>query len=210
MKEKMKMVYKCMALLLICVMTISMSDGETVFAAIKETAVNKAYKKYIKTIKEKKIYKDGLYAAIIKNSESGLPILLVSSTTYNDGKERHAISAKVYNYVDGKVTYITTISSTGTAYPICAKEKYLLVGEHHTSTRVVIAGKKAYFQMVSGIYMEIPVKCYKISWTEIAGKEKKNSRSKKEISRKQAEKSDYYYNSVREDYQGKPIIFKKY
>lgn len=210
MKNKIKLFYKGISVVLICILAVFLSNPRVSLAYSKESNVRKAYQRFIESQKDKKEYKDGIYATITKSSRERSPVLLISSSVFKDGKKRFAISAKVYNYVNNKVVYVTTLSSTGTAYPLCRKGKYLLAGEHHTSTQVMVSMEKAYFNMVTGLYMEGMEDCYKISWTESAGKIEKSSIKLAGISYKRAEKSDYYYDIVKDDYKGKPIEFEKF
>ncbi len=61
----------------------------------------------------------------------GTDVLLVSSACYNwDGTDA-AIDASIFAYQDGKVVYLGTVQSTGTANPLVISDGKLITAGHH-------------------------------------------------------------------------------
>ena len=66
-------------------------------------------------------------------------VLMVASNAYKwePGKDA-ATDADIFFYKDGIPTYIATVSSGGTAYPLQIKDGYLYVGGNHFMTKYLI------------------------------------------------------------------------
>lgn len=66
-------------------------------------------------------------------------VLMVSSGTYEWEEGKHAaIDAQIFYYKDGVPTYLASVWSGGTAYPLAIKDKYLYVGGNHFMTKYLI------------------------------------------------------------------------
>ncbi len=167
--------------------------------AASNAKIKKAYKQYLKELKENKPKKD-IYMAIVNTSKEGTPVLLVtdgiiggdSSSEKKSGESAHA---DVYNYVKGKVVYIGGISSTGSGYPIVKNGKYLITGFHHSSERMTVSGKKGFVEHAEGFGMSSEDgseydQCYKKTW-ELINNKIKNEKSEK-ITQSEVEELDYY------------------
>ncbi len=66
-------------------------------------------------------------------------VLMVSSGTYEWEEGRYAaIDAEIFYYKDSVPTYLASVWSGGTAYPLAIKDKYLYVGGNHFMTKYLI------------------------------------------------------------------------
>lgn len=72
----------------------------------------------------------------------GTDVLLVSSGCYNwDGIDA-AIDAAVFTYIDGKVVYLGSVQSTGTANPLVISDGKLISAGHHFVTKSTVTDGK--------------------------------------------------------------------
>lgn len=194
-----KVTRKGLAALLLFSVAVSVFGGKSsVFAAGKEK-YRSSYLQYVKQQQKKSQKK--LYYAIINASDGKMPVLLVTTARMRD---KGAVHASVYSYSGGKVVYITEMQSTGTAYPLLKKGKYIISGWHHSSQRLMVSGAKGYMESVDGFGIE-NAKCNKKSWMILNGKKK--DLVSKNISEKKAMALDYYSNAYENG--GKAIVFQK-
>ena len=91
-----------------------------------------------------------LFAIIDTNSS--LPVLLVTSQVYNDGLgNQAALNCDVYYLIDKEVKNIGTIESMGTAYPIAYDETGIYAASGHDMQRFEIE-KSGSLRLAEGIY----------------------------------------------------------
>lgn len=84
-----------------------------------------------------KLEDDEMFAIIDTNAP--LPVLLVTSHTFDDGNgNQEAIECDVYYFVGKEVKKIGTLESMGTAYPISYDEKGIYTASGHTMHRFEI------------------------------------------------------------------------
>ncbi len=126
---------------------------------------------------------------------TGEKILVVTkeSSVYGDGE---TIEADVYQYADGEVKSIASVSSTGTAYPLAFTEEAVLFGGNHTAGKLVINdGTGELYQLVDmNIEGRTPVlEIYDAANGEITLK------SSEELSPEEADSFDYYTNAFAEE-----------
>ncbi len=107
--------------------------------------------------------------------------------------------AHLYQYHKKKVRYIGYIGAGGTGTKLSYHKKYLVYGGHHFSCRVRVKNGVGRIDTSAGIYLNnVPYYHEKA----IIKHNKKRIISKKRISKRQAEKDDYYAKCH-------PIKFKK-
>ncbi len=153
------------------------------------SVIKTAYMNYAKKLQKKNKKKD-LYYAVIHASEKKQPVLLISNGVMDYDNLNPTTNADVYSYNGKKVVYITHMESTGTAYPLVSKGKYIISGWHHKAQRLVVSGNKGYEEETYGFYTEPGNNCYYKKWTVKNGK--KSNVVKKKITLKEAEDNDYY------------------
>lgn len=150
----------------------------------------KIYKKFAKKQVKKK--KKNLYMAVVKLDT---PVLLITDHVW-DGTVNMAY---VYQYYKKKVCYIGYIGGGGTGTELSRHKKYLVYGGHHFSCRVKVKNGVGKIDTSEGIYLNnVPYYHNK----EIIKQNKRRTIFRKRISKKKAEKNDYYAK-------GRPIKFKK-
>lgn len=194
---------KVIAALLVFCIAVSCN---TVFISASSSSdkAGKAYKKYIEKLKTQKKYKDGIYTATVKSGK-GSDVLIVTDAVFNyEGK--NAVCAYIYQYVKGKVVYIGEICSTGTGYPLCEKDGYILAGYHHSSEKLIVNNGKGEGCIVDGIYLDGRKKAELKKYTMKNGNKKIISSKKIAVSK--AEAMDYYYDENSGGMRGTPIKFK--
>lgn len=153
--------------------------------------------------KQQKKTGDTLYMKILNSGQSVL-LLTDSGSVYKD-QGINAVAAKVYRYSDGKVKFVASLRSTGTAYPLCRKGNYLLAGFHHSSMRLKITDAAVTAEQLNGLYTGKKY-CRYEKWN-LKGKNSRLVKSVK-VPAKKAESIDYYTNRSG-DYAGKVISFQK-
>ena len=126
---------------------------------------------------------------------TGEKILVVTkeSSIYVDGA---TMEADVYQYADGEVKFIASVSSTGTAYPLAYTEEAVLFGGNHTAGKLVVHdGAGELYQLVNmNIEGRMPVlETYDAANGEITLK------SSEELSPEEADLFDYYTNAFAEE-----------
>lgn len=163
----------------------------------------KKYREFAQKLNKKPKYKNNLYTKVLTLGENDVPVLLVSKGVFTDGSA-YTTSARIYQFVNNKVAYIGTLSSSGTSYPICAYGKYLLAGSHHSSTRMSVTKGKAAVSQINGLFLG--GKCSVDKW--VLEKGKKKNKSSQEISQSEADRLDYYCDDAG-NYRGEPIEFDK-
>lgn len=140
----------------------------------------KIYKKFAKKQVKKK--KKNLYMAVVKLDT---PVLLITDHVW-DGTVN---MAHLYQYHKKKVRYIGYIGAGGTGTKLSYHKKYLVYGGHHFSCRVRVKNGVGRIDTSAGIYLNnVPYYHEKA----IIKHNKKRIISKKRISKRQAEKDDYY------------------
>ena len=150
----------------------------------------KIYKKFAKKQVKKK--KKNLYMAVVKLDT---PVLLITDHVW-DGTVN---MAHLYQYHKKKVRYIGYIGAGATGTKLSYHKKYLVYGGHHFSCRVRVKNGVGRIDTSAGIYLNnVPYYHEKA----IIKHNKKRIISKKRISKRQAEKDDYYAKCH-------PIKFKK-
>ena len=150
----------------------------------------KIYKKFAKKQVKKK--KKNLYMAVVKLDT---PVLLITDHVW-DGTVN---MAHLYQYHKKKVRYIGYIGAGGNGTKLSYHKKYLVYGGHHFSCRVRVKNGVGRIDTSAGIYLNnVPYYHEKA----IIKHNKKRIISKKRISKRQAEKDDYYAKCH-------PIKFKK-
>lgn len=126
---------------------------------------------------------------------TGEKILVVTkeSSIYADGE---SIEADVYQYADGKVKFIASVSSTGTAYPLAYTEEAVLFGGNHTAGKLVIHEGTGELYRLSDMNIEgrIPV-----LETYGAADGETTLKSSEELSPEEADSFDYYANAFAEE-----------
>ena len=123
------------------------------------------------------------------------PVLLITDHVW-DGTVN---MAHLYQYHKKKVRYIGYIGAGGTGTKLSYHKKYLVYGGHHFSCRVRVKNGVGRIDTSAGIYLNnVPYYHEKA----IIKHNKKRIISKKRISKRQAEKDDYYAKCH-------PIKFKK-
>lgn len=167
-------------------------------AAASSSVVEKAYTKKINKLKTLKKYKKGLYTATVSSSKGSKTLLVTDTVFRSEGK--NAVTADVYQYVNGKVVYICKLTSTGTSYPLSKKGTYLLSGYHHSSSRYKIVNGKAIVERLDDLYLN-KKKCTYTKYSIKNGKQKKIL--EKKLSTSKAHQINYYSD------EGTPIKFKK-
>lgn len=104
-----------------------------------------------------------------------------------------------FQYYKKKVRYIGYIGGGGTGTELSQRKKYLVYGGHHFSCRLKVKNGVGKLDTSLGIYLnDVPYYHEKA----IIKHNKKRIISKKRISKRQAEKDDYYAKCH-------PIKFKK-
>ena len=126
---------------------------------------------------------------------TGEKILVVTkeSSLYADGA---TIEADVYQYADGEVKFIASVSSTGTAYPLAYTEEAVLFGGNHTAGKLVVHdGSGELYQLVD---MNIEGKTPVLETYDAADGET-TLQSSEELSPEEADLFDYYANAFAEE-----------
>ena len=145
----------------------------------------KIYKKFAKKQVRKK--KKTLYIAIVKLDT---PVLLITDRVWNTRDDWYGTTneAHLYQYYKRKIRYIGYIGA-GPSSRLCYHKKSLVYGGHHFSCRLKVKNGVGKLDTSSGIYLnDVPYYHEKA----IIKHNKRRVISKKRISKKQAEKDDYY------------------
>ena len=133
-----------------------------------------------------------LYRAVFQCG-TGEKILVVASSVYGDGE---AMEADVYQYADGETRYLTSVSSTGTAYPLAFTEEAVLFGGNHTAGKLVIHdGTGELYQLIN---MNIEGKAPVLEIYDISNGEQ-ILKSSEELSAEEADAYDYYTNAFADE-----------
>ncbi len=89
---------------------------------------------------------------VIINTNTPLPVLLVTSQVYDDGTGKQVtIACDVYYPVDNEVKNIGTIESMGTAYPVSYDETGIYAASGHGMQRFEVE-KSGTLKLAEGIY----------------------------------------------------------
>ena len=191
MKKSLKRVIICFFLMLGIAGTVSAPTE-----AKSHVNYTKIYKKFAKKQVRKK--KKTLYMAIVKLDT---PVLLITDRVWNPRGDCYGTVniAHVYQHYKKKVRYIGYIGGGGTGTELSQRKKYLVYGGHHFSCRLKVKNGVGKLDTSLGIYLnDVPYYHEKA----IIKHNKRRVISKKRISKKQAEKDDYYAKCH-------PIKFKK-
>ena len=141
-----------------------------------------------------------LYRTVLQCG-TGEKILVVTSSVYAGGQ---TIEADVYQYADGEVKYIASVSSTGTAYPLAFTEEAVLFGGNHTAGKLVIHNGTAELYQLVGMNIEgrVPV----LETYDVADGERV-LKSSEELSPEEVDSFDYYTNAFADE-QAQMIDFR--
>ena len=179
------------------------ADGETQYgrdsAARAATELEAAYEEKILELEQA----DGnieIYRAIFQCGD-GEKILAVTSAVYADGE---SMEADVYQYADGAVKRIASVSSTGTAYPLAFTKEAVLFGGNHTAGKLVVHdGTGELYRLVNmNIEGKVPVlEIYDVADGETTLK------SSEELSAEEADSFDYYTNAFADE-KAEVIVFQ--
>ena len=132
---------------------------------------------------------------------TGEKILAVTSSVYADGE---SMEADIYQYADGEIYYLGSVSSTGTAYPLAFTEEAVLFGGNHTAGKLVVHdGTGELYQLEN---MNIEGKTPVLEIYDIINGEK-TLKSSEEISADEADSYDYYTNAFADE-KAEMIIFQ--
>ena len=126
---------------------------------------------------------------------TGEKILIVTkeSSLYADGE---GMEADVYQYADGAVKRIASVSSTGTAYPLAFTEEAVLFGGNHTAGKLVVHdGTGELYRLVD---MKIEGKVPVLEIYDAADGET-TLKSSEELSADEADSFDYYTNAFADE-----------
>ena len=126
---------------------------------------------------------------------TGEKILVVTkeSSVYGDGE---TMEANVYQYADGKVNFIASVSSTGTAYPLAFTDEAVLFGGNHTAGKLVIHNGTGELYKLVNMNIEGRTPVLEIYDAANGGLGLKSS---EEISPEEVDSFDYYTNAFAEE-----------
>lgn len=193
--------WKMLSIVMVFVAAIVFCGGEQTTVKASDGGIA-SYKQLMTKLGKQDQFRDGIYTA--KVTANGSKLLLITDAVYKS-EGQNAIWADVYQLLNDQYTYVTTIVTTGTAYPICKNGAYLLSGYHHKSLRYRISDGGGTVEQLNGLYLG---KKY-CTYTKYSLKDGKMSKvSSKKIKTKKAEKQDYYVNK-KGNYRGTPIRFKR-
>lgn len=102
-----------------------------------EVTIKQYYKKFLQSSKYK-------YFKILNCGEKKLPILLVTNSVFNNSylnANNSANSCEVYNYINGKVTYVGNFICRG-SYCVQYKGNYLYKFSRFTGTFTIVSGNQ--------------------------------------------------------------------
>lgn len=132
---------------------------------------------------------------------TGEKILAVTSAVYADGE---SMEADIYQYADGKIYYLGSVSSTGTAYPLAFTEEAVLFGGNHTAGKLVVHDETGELYQLENMNIEGKTPVLEI-YDIINGE--KTLKSSEEISADEADSYDYYTNAFADE-KAEMIIFQ--
>ncbi len=70
-------------------------------------------------------------------------VFLASTGTYTgENDTENAIDSSIFMYSDGKIVYLGTISSIGTAYPLSVADGCIFTGGHHNVKKTTVKDGK--------------------------------------------------------------------
>lgn len=121
---------------------------------------------------------------------SGEKLLLAASSVYADGE---AMEADVYQYADGEVRLIASVSSTGTAYPLIYTADAVLFGGNHTSGKLVVADGRGELSQITSINIEGKAPVLEVYDMENGEGTLKSSQ---ELTAEEAEDMEFYMNAL--------------
>lgn len=117
---------------------------------------------------------------------TGEKILVVAPSVYGDGE---TMAADAYQYADGEVKFIGSVSSTGTAYPIAFTAEGLIFGGNHTSGKLVIHDGTGELYQIKDVNIEGRTPVLEV-YDMVNGEG--TLKSSEELSPEQADAMDYY------------------
>ena len=126
---------------------------------------------------------------------TGEKILVVTkeSSIYADGA---TMDADVYQYADGETHYLTSVSSTGSAYPIAFTQEAVLFGGNHTAGKLVIhEGTAELYRLVN---MNIEGRTPVLETYDVADGEQ-TLKSSEELSPDEENAFNYYTNAFADE-----------
>ena len=92
---------------------------------------------------------DSYYAVIEANDEE---MLLVSQDVYDMDDRNVSTTCDVYVKQDDSITKVKTLSSDGTAYPLCANKEGIYIGGPHYCEKYSLENSEII--LVDGVYVE--------------------------------------------------------
>ena len=156
------------------------------------TAMETAYRNKIAELEEAN--GEELASATIGCGSGEKVLVITKRSAVYAGDE--AIDADVYQYVDGEVRYIASVSSSGTAYPIAYTKDAILFGGSHTSGKLEIADGAGTLYRATDLNIEGRTPLLEIC--DVANGEE-TLRSSEEIPADDADAFDYYIDAFAND-----------
>lgn len=116
-----------------------------------------------------------------------------ASAVYADGQ---SMEADFYQYADGRARLLTTVSSTGTAYPLAFTEEAVLFSGNHQSGKLTVHEGTGELSLLTNVNIEgkTPVlEVYAVEDGELT------LTSSEELTAEQADELDWYGNAFAEE-----------
>lgn len=117
---------------------------------------------------------------------TGEKILVVAPSVYGEGE---TMAADAYQYADGEVKLIGSVSSTGTAYPLAFTAEGLIFGGNHMSGKLVIHDGTGELYQIRDVNIEGRTPVLEV-YDMVNGVG--TLKSSEELSPEQADAMDYY------------------
>ncbi|MBQ9521256.1 MAG: hypothetical protein IJR72_01630 [Oscillospiraceae bacterium] len=117
---------------------------------------------------------------------TGEKILVIAPSVYGEGE---TMEGDVYQYADGEVKFIASVSSTGTAYPLAFTPEGLIFGGNHMSGKLVIHDGTGELYQIKDVNIEGRTPVLEV-YDVLNGEG--TLKSAEELSTEQADAMDYY------------------
>ena len=124
---------------------------------------------------------------------TGEKILVIAPSVYGDGE---TMAGDVYQYADGEVKFIASVSSTGTAYPLAFTPEGLVFGGNHMSGKLVIHDGTGELYQIKDVNIEGRTPVLEVyDMANGVG----TLKSSEELSPEQADAMDYYIGAFADE-----------
>ena len=166
-------------------------DG-TAQGAVGNEAVTEAYQAFVAEL-EQAGGEELSWVQIPSGTGENLLVVAKTSSVYFEGE---STEADIYQYADGTVRRLTSVSSTGTAYPLAYTEEAVLFGGNHQSGKLAVHEGTGELSLLTNMNIEGRTPVLEVYAVEDG---EQTLVSREELTAEEADAYDYYMNALADE-----------